>query len=177
MSRAPVPGRLFLVRHAHAVTAEEHALRPLSERGRADLRRLSAFLAASETFRPAQYWHSPLVRAAQTAQLLAAALDPEALLVETDGLRPEDSPDAMAGRLANYPMTHSIALVGHEPHLSALATLLVRGKDKPAAFVLRKASIVALQRTEDCHKRDGRPRWQVRWHLSPELLPGATTLG
>ena len=162
---------VFLVRHAHAVTAEENPLRPLSSRGRAEALRIATFLRGSPAFRPAQYWHSPLARAAATASVLAATIDPEALRVETADLLPEDDPEAMAHRLAEYPTAHELALVGHEPHLSALATLLVRGRPHPVQFALRKGAVVALERTPRTHKRDNLPRWRVRWHLSPELLP------
>lgn len=164
---------VFLVRHAHAVTAEENPIRPLSTRGRADALRIAAFLRATATFRPAQYWHSPLARAAETARLLANAIDPDAaMLVETDDLLPEDDPEAMAHRLAEYPVTHDLALVGHEPHLSTLATVLVRDKTNPVLFGLRKGAIIALERTDRRHKTSDLPRWRVRWHLSPELLAG-----
>jgi phosphohistidine phosphatase len=163
--------QLFLVRHAHAVTALEDPRRPLSDRGRADLARLQQFLRGARAFRPKQYWHSPLVRASETAMLLCQGVEPEALLVETDDLLPEDDPLAMAERLAGYPKDHDLALVGHDPHLSALATLLVRGRERPEAFVLRKGAVLALERTDRVHKQNALPRWRVRWQLAPEVLP------
>jgi phosphohistidine phosphatase len=165
---------VFLVRHAHAVTAEENPVRPLSSRGRMDALRIANFLRQTPVVRPAQYWHSPLLRAGETARLLAMAIDPDALLVETDDLLPEDDPEAMAHRLAEYPAAHDLALVGHDPHLSALATLLVRGKTNPVLFALRKGAIIALERTDRQHKNSELPRWRIRWHLSPELLVNGT---
>lgn len=162
---------LFLVRHAHAVDAAENPLRPLSNRGRADAARIAAFLRLTPCFRPAQYWHSPLARAAETARLLCAGIDAEALLVETEHLLPEDDPAAMAGRVAEYPEGQHIAVVGHDPHLRALAGLLVCGRTGPQRFALRKGAILALERTDRRHRKSGLPRWRVRWHLSPELLP------
>jgi len=161
---------LYLVRHAHAVTPEVNPRRPLSDKGRAASTRLGAFLRGTTTFQPAQVWHSPLERARQTAELLIVALNPEIMQVETDDLLPGDDPAHMAHRLANYPTTHDLALVGHEPHLSALATLLVRGKTPPVHFHLRKGAVIALERTEHIIGKTGLPRWRVRWHLSPELL-------
>lgn len=162
---------LFIVRHAHAVVDEVNPIRPLSGRGREQMLQLAAFLRPTAAFRPAQYWHSPLARASETAQLLAGAIDPEALLVETDGLLPDDDPAAMAWRLGNYPATHDLALVGHEPHLSALATLLIRDKFRPPVVSLRKGAVLALERTERRHRKSDLPRWTIRWHFSPELLP------
>lgn len=162
--------KLHLVRHAHAVTAEEDPARPLSARGRADARRLAGFFRGNRAFQPAQLWHSPLARARETAVLLAAGLAPEPLLIETPGLQPDDDPLETARRLAAYPASHDLALVGHEPHLSALATLLVRGRPQPAAFALKKGAVLTLERGSGIHKKSALPRWRVRWHFSPELL-------
>lgn len=163
--------RLYLIRHAHAVTEQENPFRPLSPRGRLDAARLAAWFKANHAFDPAQLWHSPLERSRETTNILARALDLDAVIVETTGLLPEDDPEEIAERLETYPPGANLALVGHEPHLSALATLLIRGKRKPAAFELKKASVLALEPSGDVHKRTGRPRWHVCWHVSPELLP------
>ncbi len=161
---------LFLIRHAHAVTTEENPGRPLSERGRADTQRIAAFFRTNGLLHPAQLWHSPLLRSRETAEALDQALLLDAVRVEIPGLLPEDDPEVLVQRLAEYPTSHDIALVGHEPHLSALATLLVRDKPKPVIFHLRKGAVLALERTDAVHKQSGLPRWQVRWHFSPELI-------
>jgi phosphohistidine phosphatase len=111
-------------------------------------------------FQPEEVWHSALVRARETAQLLAQQLRLPAPLHEMPDLRPEDDPQAAARRIrqAHRPL----AIVGHEPHLSALASLLVVGAAEPPAFVFKKSAVLALE-------PDGR-HWLVRWHLSPELL-------
>ncbi|HEX2100735.1 MAG TPA: phosphohistidine phosphatase SixA [Candidatus Synoicihabitans sp.] len=163
--------QLFLVRHAHAVTVEENPARPLSPRGRADAARVASFLRAAQAGHAAQIWHSPLARAVETAQIFQATLNPDAALVETEDLLPEDDAEVLAQRLASYPSAHDLALVGHEPHLGELASLLVRGKRKPVIFALRKAAVIALERTNHFHRRSELPRWRVRWHFSPELLP------
>lgn len=163
--------RLFLVRHTHATSAEENARRPLSGRGRDAAARIARFFSSTTAFRPSQYWHSPLARAAETARFLLDTVDPGACLVETDDLLPNDDPLAMARRLADYPDVHDLALVGHEPHLAGLAGLLVRDKAQPAVFAFRKGAVLALERMNRVHKKSGLACWTVRWHLSPEILP------
>lgn len=156
--------RLYLIRHAHAVDADEDAERPLSTKGREQVKRLAKFLRASEVFQPDEFWHSPLVRSKQTAKLLAKKLELHAPLVEVEGLEPEDDPRATVLRVKS--LRRVVAIVGHEPHLSALASELVSSAPKTSAFVLRKSSVLALER-----ERGGRgSRWLVRWQLSPELL-------
>jgi len=152
--------RLHLVRHAHAVDATEDATRPLSDRGREQARRLGKFLRPTDAFQPEEIWHSPLVRSQETATLLVRHLRLEVPLILVPGLEPEDNPQAIARRLRSA--TRSVAVVGHEPHLSALASLLVRGRAAPPAFVMKKCSVLTLEGT-------GR-FWMVRWHVSPELI-------
>ncbi len=159
------------MRHAHAVTAEEDPARPLSPRGREDTRRIADYFRACGGIAPAQIWHSPLMRSRETTLLLTAALGLDPVLVETPGLLPEDDPADTAHRLAEHPTTHDLMLVGHEPHLSALATLLARGKSSPVIFNLRKGAVIALERGDRVHGKNGLPRWRLRWHFSPELLP------
>jgi phosphohistidine phosphatase len=95
----------------------------------------------------------------------------DAVMLETPGLLPEDDPAEFAERLALHPRDRELAIVGHEPHLSALATLLVRGKASPVLFTLRKSAVLALEPTRGTHAKTGHPRWRVRWQIAPELLP------
>jgi phosphohistidine phosphatase len=154
---------LYLIRHAHAVDDEDDAVRELSAEGRAQARRLAAFLRDSGEMRPAEFWHSPLVRASQTASLLAESLGLRVPLRKVDGLKSEDDPRVITPRLQS-PL--SLALVGHEPHLSALASLLVTGAAFPPVFFMGKCAILALERT----KGGNTGCWAVRWYVAPELL-------
>jgi phosphohistidine phosphatase len=162
--------QLFLIRHAHAAAGPDDSLRPLSDRGREECSRLVAFFQRNGALRPAHFWHSPLVRALETARLLAGGLKLDHALVETPGLLPEDDPFEIADRIGKSDTIDSLALVGHEPHLSALATLLVRGKDHPTAFDLKKGAVLAFVSTGSVHKKTGQPRWHALWHIEPALL-------
>jgi phosphohistidine phosphatase len=75
-------------------------------------------------------------------------------------LEPEANPRATVRRIKSE--TGALAIVGHEPHLSALATLLVTGRSDPAAFVMKKCSALALEGVGGF--------WSVRWHVSPDLI-------
>jgi phosphohistidine phosphatase len=148
------------VRHAHALEGADDAARPLSAKGRAQLKRLAAFLRANGAFAPDEIWHSGLVRAHETAGLLARRLKLTVPQREVAGLKPEDNPKAIARRAARA--ERAIALVGHEPHLSALASLLVAGEAEPPVFEMKKGAVLALARVTG--------RWVVRWQVSPEVL-------
>ncbi len=152
--------RLFLIRHAHAVDAAEDPARPLSARGRNQVRDLAAFLKSNRAFACTEVWHSPLDRSRETAALLVKGLRLRARLVEIGGLEGEDDPAIVAARLPRR--RTAVALVGHEPHLSALASVLVTGAAHPPHFILKKCAALALERDAS--------HWLVRWQVSPEII-------
>lgn len=151
---------VYLIRHAHAEDGEDDAARPLSRKGEKQIRRIGRFLRECEAIELAEFWHSPLVRSKDTAELLADRLRLDAPLVEVAGLLGEDDPSVMARKLAR--VRKPVAVVGHEPHLSALASLMVAGKAQPPCFTLDKCAVVCLEQTNH--------RWSVRWQISPELV-------
>ena len=161
---------IFLIRHAHAVAASEDPLRPLSLRGVDECARLVRFFRTNGAMTPLQFWHSPLVRSRDTADRLAAGLAPDAIRVEIPGITPEDDPEPVARRLDALPPRALVAVVGHEPHLGRLTTLLVRGKAKPVWVDIAKSTVLALERTSHLHSKTGLPRWRLRWMLAPELI-------
>ena len=151
---------LYLIRHAQAEDGWDDASRPLSARGRKQIRTVARLLRRTEVFAPAEIWHSPLLRARDTAALLVGRLRQPAKLRSVAGLTWGDDPALMANKLRTR--RESLALVGHEPHLSALASLLVAGSTEPPILVMRKCAVLALEREDS--------RWVVRWLVSPDLL-------
>ena len=151
---------LYLIRHAHALDGDNDAVRPLSPKGRKQIRALGRTLRESGTFEAAEIWHSPLRRAGETAAFLATRLKTKARLVEMGGLRPNDAGDSILKKLND--LRRPVAVVGHEPHLSALASLLVAGQAVPPRFVLKKCAALRLDKVDGV--------WAVRWHVSPELI-------
>ncbi|MBI3884613.1 MAG: phosphohistidine phosphatase SixA [Opitutae bacterium] len=151
---------LYLVRHAHALGGEDDAVRPLSGKGIAQIREIGATLRKADAVEAEEVWHSPLLRAQDTAERLAGVLRLSAEPFVVAALRPEDDPKVMAKRLNGT--RHPVMLVGHEPHLSALASLLVTGKEEPVSFVFKKCAVMRLDRKES--------GWVVRWLISPEVV-------
>ncbi len=151
---------IYLIRHAHALDGEDDEVRPLSAKGRKQIRQVAVFFRGNGQLAAGEFWHSPLVRARDTAELLVKHLKVRARLVEVAGLKPDDDPAFMAKKLRAR--CRPVAVVGHEPHLSALASLLVAGRAQPPLFVLRKCAVLGLEKT-------GRG-WDVRWQVLPELL-------
>ncbi len=150
--------QIYLIRHAHAEDGEDDAARRLSAKGRRQAGKMAAFLKKGGLVSAREFWHSPLVRARQTAELLAEKLGTNPKLVAMAGLEPWVDPARLAKRLDK--VRRPVAVVGHEPHLSTLATLLVTGCARPPVVVMKKCAVLALECTDH--------GWVVRWLLSPE---------
>ena len=155
--------KLYFLRHGKAAPRStwegEDGLRPLTPEGEALMRREAKGMRRLG-LAPDVIITSPLVRARQTAELLARHARLEIPLIEVAGLGPGGDPRVMARRINR--LHQDVAIVGHEPHLSMLGSLLVTGAAEPVVFVLKKCAALALER-EDA-------QWMVRWHVSPELL-------
>lgn len=134
--------RLYLVRHATATDAEKFPGpdedRPLTPRGRTELRQLLPQIAAEEA-PPRTIWTSPLVRAVQTAEAVLALWAPGAEVRVTRSLLSGADPAEVLEELKHEAATSPLALVGHEPHLGDLLGRLL-GADSiamPKAGVAR----------------------------------------
>src|SRR5437764_13430832 len=112
--------KLYLIRHGHAGDPDQwdgpDDSRPLSERGRRDLRRTAAVLAGRETIDILRT--SPLVRAVQTAEIVAQALEIDDVEV-LEELRPDVPVRAVLERGARFHGTR-IGFVGPGPQLPGL---------------------------------------------------------
>ena len=90
--------RVYIVRHGHAADATNDSARPLSVRGRDEVTRLGQFALRAQV-KVAQVWHSPKLRAKETAELLARTAQLGAPLIERTGLLPEDDPNDVLAEL------------------------------------------------------------------------------
>lgn len=108
--------RVYLVRHAQAASGEPDDLRPLTEGGREQARALGERLAALDP-RPAVVLTSPLLRARETAAVIAKATGAELRVDER--LAPGATAAALAEAAAGAP--EPIVAVGHQPDCSEIA--------------------------------------------------------
>jgi phosphohistidine phosphatase len=150
--------RIYLVRHGEATPDHVDPARPLSERGRAQIERVARLAAA---LRPgvAEIRHSGLLRARQTAEILAAHLAPANGVRAVEGLTPDDEP--ARARAACEAAGEPVMLVGHLPHLGRLASALL--VDNPGKELIRfdTGTLVGLL--------GGEGVWAVEWVLGPRL--------
>jgi phosphohistidine phosphatase len=72
---------------------------------------------------------SPFLRAKQTAEIIAESLKLKKQLGFSDALTPDGNPKALIRQLNELkPVPENILLVGHEPYLSCLISLLTTGR-------------------------------------------------
>ena len=140
---------LFLLRHGLAVEggdldyAHDFA-RPLTLAGRSQLHQIATALRLM-ALRFDVIFSSPLVRAQETAGIVAAALKIKTEPAPVDELKPDGDMKKLMQRIAALaPPPENILLVGHEPDLSQLISLLVTGKTT-AGFALKKSGLAKLE--------------------------------
>jgi phosphohistidine phosphatase len=109
--------RVFLVRHAEAAPGEPDELRRLTTAGRESARVLGEQLAAH---RPTSVVSSPLLRARETAELIARACKLESSADE--GLAPGATIETLQDAAADGGET--VVAVGHQPDCSEIVFAL-----------------------------------------------------
>jgi len=147
---------LYIVRHGEAGNAPTDSARLLTDRGRMNVEQVAVALA-SRGVTVRQIRHSGRERARETAEILAARLEPAAGVIETSDIHPEDPVEPIAMSL--FGERESLMLVGHLPFVARLVGLLVTG-DANRAPVHFPTSTVACLRGEDDH-------WEVAWTEAP----------
>lgn len=154
---------LYLIRHGDAADGPVDAKRPLTPLGREQARRLADFLHRHD-LRVRAVWHSGLVRALQTANVIQSAVRSDDGLVARPDLGPMDKTAPVAKAIAKSDA--DLMIVGHEPFLGKLAARLVTGRAKRPILSLEKGAMVCLGRESDDH-------WTILWSVTPALLPVA----
>ena len=160
------PFELYLIRHG---LAEErgHAWpddgkRPLTEEGMESMRKEARGLARLGVVLDVVL-SSPLVRARQTAELVAGGLEPRPPIVNVESLTPEGSYAAVVADLEKHARKRRIALVGHEPSIGELAARLIGSRH---SFEFKKGAVCRIDVATIPPSGPG----NLRWLLTPKVL-------
>ena len=152
----------------HAVAAErgdqypDDTKRPLTPDGIARFREAVEGLAALGV-KLDQVLTSPLVRAHQTAEILAEILPGRPPVTELKALAPGNTAAAVMTALGEYGRRSSIALVGHEPGVGELAARLVGAR---GAFSFKKGAVCRI----DVGALPLAGPGELRWFATPRML-------
>lgn len=161
---------VLVIRHAVAMERDEAKSRgmldrdrPLTKQGQTRLRRAARGIAA-RTPDVSALFTSPLRRAVETSEVLGERYK-GVRQIQTDALLPEAEPAALAELLEGGASQSTVAVVGHEPHLSSWVSWCLTGEVR---------GILQLRKSGACLLRfDGAPgpsQARLLWLLTPSIL-------
>jgi len=159
---------VFLVRHAIAESRDhvrwsDDCLRPLSQDGANRFRQAARGVEALGIQVDAVLTSS-CARAAQTAQILTEEAGwPDA--ESCDALEPL-APVSVVLRVIEVRSEASLAVVGHQPELAELASLLLTGNERSVTLELKKGSVTCIRHVGLPAPNTG----VLLWSLSPKIL-------
>jgi phosphohistidine phosphatase len=162
----PGPYELYLVRHGLAEergdTWPDDAKRPLTDEGMSKMRKAVRGLARLGVSVDVVLT-SPLVRARQTAEIVAAGLSPRPSLVSIDSLAPDGTYASVIADLDKHAKKTRIALVGHEPNIGELAARLIGSRH---AIDFKKGAVCRI----DVEALPPSGPGDIRWLLTPKIM-------
>lgn len=160
---------LYIIRHAIAVDEgtsdyESDSERPLTDKGRKKMRQIAKSLR-NLGVEFDLILSSPYIRAQETAEILADVFKMKKKIVFSDNLIPMGNPELLITEVNEKYSVDSMAVVGHEPHLSGLVGLLVAENAK-IDVTLKKGGVCYLS-ADDLHHEH---RATLEWLLTPGIL-------
>jgi phosphohistidine phosphatase len=157
------------MRHGLAVSRgslrfSDDARRPLVPEGKEKMREIGEGLRRMG-FEVDWIVTSPLVRAAETAGIIAESLASSAPVDVCEAMRPGGAPEDVLAYLAKRPNCRRVLVVGHEPDLSEMAARLI-GAGSHANLAFKKGGCCMISFDEFPPKSPG----QLVWWMTPRLL-------
>ena len=152
--------RLYIVQHGDSVPKNIDPDRPLSDRGRADIQRLTEWLS-SHNVQIGQILHSGKTRAKETAEILQPLLNFPAQIYEGQGLAPNDSPETFLYQLVDPKKDTLVA--GHMPFVARTVSQALTGAPDRQLVEFVPGSIAGLERSDGAS-------WRLFLFARPEFL-------
>ncbi len=154
---------LYVLRHAEAEPSANGGsddARRLTERGRVrsaeaarGMRRLGLKFDAILT--------SPAARAAQTAEIVSAAYNHKPPPQNLPALGIGVAPAQMVAALAAFARQEEVMIVGHEPQLSEVVSILLAGSPDRIHLQFKKGACVALALGDHAERGGGELLWMM----------------
>lgn len=163
---------IYLIRHATAFDHDgskwpDDSLRPLSPAGERKFKRAACGVRRITTA-PQALLASPFRRAWQTAEILAQCAHWPAP-IPAEGLASGASATRMLSVLEHHANEPSVALVGHEPVMGELLSLLLTGEEMGMSVPFKTGAIACIEIESDLAPGTAR----LRWLATPKLLRAA----
>lgn len=158
---------LYLIRHAIAEEqspAGEDSQRALTDKGAKKMRQIAKGLRTLGVDFDI-ILSSPYLRAQQTAEILGDVFKMKKDVAQSENLTPMGDPDFLLAEINEKYTVDSLAIVGHEPYLSNLVSLLTAG-GSPVEMTFKKGGVCYLT-TDDLHHAR---KANLEWLLTPGVL-------
>lgn len=163
---------LYFLRHGIASNPGEDGLpknlpdseRPLSTKGKQRLGDVAWAMRKMELDFDAII-SSPWLRARQSAEMVAEALEARRKIIHSEHLAGDGNPRALIEQIKGLHSPQNILLAGHEPYLSRLIALLTTG-GTTALIDMRKGGLARLEVEELRYARCA----TFRWLLTPKQM-------
>lgn len=157
---------LFILRHGEAGKRSPAAgdfKRPLTVEGKKEIEEISNVFRALQ-IELDNILTSPLVRAKQTAEIVARTVKYKCKIEELESLKPEGSRLQFYSTLSRLKQDSQVLVVGHEPYLSELVSEAISQSD--CRIDLKKAGLARIRVMSTLPKIRG----ELRWLLTPKQL-------
>lgn len=160
--------QLLVIRHGIAedpsavAKGQDDSGPPLSKEGKKMMKHVA--IGLRELVKVDVIGASPLLRAQQTAQIVAKAYN-DLPVVTVEDLLPESDPPALMTWLRQHSTVDVVAIVGHQPNLGRVVTWLMSGV-KSSRVDLTKGGTCLLEFSESVSAGNG----TLLWLLTPLLL-------
>lgn len=158
---------LYLIRHAIAEEESpsgEDSQRVLTDKGAKKMRNIAKGLKTLGV----EFDYivsSPYLRAQQTAEILGDVFKIKKRVVVSENIAPMGDPNQLLAEINEKYSFSSLAVVGHEPYLSNLVSLLTAG-GSPVEMTFKKGGVCYLT-TDDLHHTR---KATLEWLLTPGVL-------
>jgi phosphohistidine phosphatase len=149
--------KLYLIQHGLAFPKAKDPERPLSVQGETQTHRTAEYLK-SRSIEVNAIWHSTKLRAAQTAEIIAAAIACGNRLARDD-MNPNDPVKKFPEEILGSKM--EIMMVGHLPFLQKLAGRLLTGSEESDIIAFKSSGVLCLDYDE---------KWQIDWLVPVEHM-------
>jgi phosphohistidine phosphatase len=152
--------KIYVVRHGESLSTSPDDTRPLSEKGKDDIKRLANFIVHLN-IKVNRIVHSPKYRAQETAEILSSAISLFGTIETSAQLDPLASISHIINQFNVW--EGDSLIVGHMPFMGKLVNKLTSGDEDNNVVIFKPGNIVCLELTE-------RERWSICWMLTPILL-------
>jgi phosphohistidine phosphatase len=160
---------LYILRNgeagAHLRDQSDEYHRPLSDTGRSQVERVARWLADQEIVFDAIVT-SPLPRARESAEIVAACVECREEIFESGDLEPKIPPDILLDKLFHFFQAENVLIVGHGPEISQIISVLIAGHSHAAIHVAR-GGLAKVRHVQYFEGAAG----ELQWVITPDQLP------